>query len=67
MELWYWGTQNQPIGEVKINKLYYDAYRLFLKDKKLVRKWAKKYKMVGRGLLYDLKNPPPKKLIIISD
>jgi len=69
LELFCWGISEISESKISYNsyRLYYDAYRLFLKDKKLVRKYAKKYKMVGRGLLYDLKNPPPKKLIIISD
>ena len=61
LALWFWSSQERVVAEPLIST-YYNAYRMFIRNKNMVKKFARKrccLKRVRRGLLYDLKNPPP--------
>ena len=61
LELYCWGARKWTKADIGAYQIYHEAYRLFLRDKKLVRRYARKDKRLGVGLLYDLKHPLPRK------
>jgi len=65
LEFSCWGLREWNKADIKLYKPYYEAYRLFLRDKKLVRRYARKDTKLGAILLYDLKHPLPRKPKVI--